>query len=80
MFRRIAILIIASACLAGCTMAPSFGRPESPVSATLAHRPVLQGCYGETCRQDGGRHTLAGVFCRPSTATADRSGLGQYPI
>ena len=80
MFRRIAILIIASACLAGCTMAPSFGRPGSPVSATWPTGPSYKDATGKPADKVGGRHTLAGVFCRPSTATADRSGLGQYPI
>ena len=30
MFRRIAVLIIASACLFGCGMAPTLIRPEAP--------------------------------------------------
>jgi outer membrane protein, multidrug efflux system len=47
MFRRIAILIIASACLAGCTMAPSFGRPESPVSATWPTGPSYKDATGK---------------------------------
>lgn len=34
MFRRIAIQMIASACLVGCSMAPTYRRPEVPVSAT----------------------------------------------
>jgi hypothetical protein len=42
MFRRVAILIIASACLAFCSMASTYRGPEAPVSATWPHWPGLQ--------------------------------------
>jgi outer membrane protein, multidrug efflux system len=43
MFRRIAILSMAGACLAGCsTMAPSYSRPEAPVSATWPTGPAYK--------------------------------------
>jgi hypothetical protein len=42
MFRRIAILSIASACLAGCSMAQSYRRPRLNAGfCHLAHRPGL---------------------------------------
>lgn len=34
MLHRIAVLTNASACLAGCSMAPTYRRPAAPVSAT----------------------------------------------
>ena len=63
MFRRIAILSIAIACLAGCSMAPRYNRPEAPVSATWPTGPAYKDVTEGICRQDGDRHTLAGVFC-----------------
>jgi len=43
MFRGIAILSIAGACLAGCSsMAPSYSRPEAPVSATWPTGPAYK--------------------------------------
>jgi len=43
MIRSIAILSIASACLAGCTtMAPSYSRPEAPVFATWPTGPAYK--------------------------------------
>ncbi|MDD2853780.1 MAG: AdeC/AdeK/OprM family multidrug efflux complex outer membrane factor [Desulfuromonadaceae bacterium] len=43
MIRRIAIFSIASACLAGCTtMAPSYTRPDAPVTATWPTGPAYR--------------------------------------
>jgi outer membrane protein, multidrug efflux system len=43
MIRRIAILSIASACLAGCaTMAPRYTRPDAPVTATWPTGPAYK--------------------------------------
>ena len=43
MIRSIAILSIASACLAGCTtMAPSYTRPDAPVSAAWPTGPAYK--------------------------------------
>jgi len=43
MFRGIAILSIAGACLAGCSsMAPSYSRPDAPVSATWPTGPAYR--------------------------------------
>ncbi|HIJ97345.1 MAG TPA: efflux transporter outer membrane subunit [Desulfuromonadales bacterium] len=43
MFRRIAIMSITGACLAGCsTMAPIYNRPDAPVSAAWPTGPAYQ--------------------------------------
>src|SRR6266567_9584112 len=43
MFRSIAILSIAGACLAGCSsMAPRYSRPEAPVPATWPTGPAYK--------------------------------------
>lgn len=47
MFRRIAILSIAIACLAACSMAPRYCQPEAPVSTTWPSGPVYKDVTGE---------------------------------
>jgi multidrug efflux system outer membrane protein len=42
MIRRIAIISIGVACLAGCSMAPEYTRPEAPVSATWPTGPAYK--------------------------------------
>ncbi len=42
MIRRIAIISIAIACLAGCSMAPHYSRPEAPVPATWPTGPAYK--------------------------------------
>ena len=42
MFRRIAILSIAVACLAGCSMAPNYNRPETPISTAWPTGPAYK--------------------------------------
>jgi outer membrane protein, multidrug efflux system len=49
MFRRIAILSMAGACLAGCSsMAPGYSRPEAPVSATWPTGPAYKNSLAQT--------------------------------
>jgi len=50
MFHRIAILSIAVtclACLAACSMAPRYNRPEAPVSATWFAGPAYKDVLGK---------------------------------
>jgi len=42
MFRRIAILSFACACLVGCSMAPRYHRPEAPVAASWPSGPAYE--------------------------------------
>ena len=55
MIRGIAIISIGVACLAGCSMAPEYTRPEAPVSATWPTGPAYKNSTslsGETAATD----------------------------
>ena len=47
MIRGIAIISIGVACLAGCSMAPEYTRPEAPVSATWPTGPAYKDGAGK---------------------------------
>jgi multidrug efflux system outer membrane protein len=47
MIRRIAIISIGIACLAGCSLAPHFSRPEAPVPSTWPTGPAYKDITGE---------------------------------
>ncbi len=46
MFRRIAILSLAIACLAGCSMAPRYSQPEAPISTAWPTGPAYKDVSG----------------------------------
>ena len=47
MIRNVLSIILATICLAGCTMTPSYKRPDPPIPAEWPTGPAYKGAVGE---------------------------------